>query len=210
MFLKELEVGTDVVIKATKGKVTREFTTYVTDISNNTIKFAPVREDELIVNFTSSYVTIELIVENDGKLLCFKDMHICTGRDFKGNYFHFTKDNKVSELVNRRQTPRYNINKNCLFTLGEHRKYVEAVMQDVSITGFSVLTEEDIEIGSRVRIAFTIDSSRNQLILDAHVKNVREVGRGIRKIYGCELIRENRGFSQFVMQRQREKLKVHK
>lgn len=210
MLLKEVSVGTDIIVQAIVKDKSREFTTRIIGVEGDVVKLAPIVEYDLFVNFNCDNVEVTLFVQVDEKTLYFNDIRLRTGRDVNNNKFYFVSGKKESEIVNRRQTPRYLVNKTCSFTLGEHRKVVDAVMQDVSITGFSILTDEEVEVGAKVRAAFTIDSSRNQMILDAYVKNVREVGRGIRRIYGCELLREHNGFSKFVMQRQREKIRIRK
>lgn len=207
MLLSELNVGTPVSIKATEKNKSLEFGTEVIGKEDNALRLAVIKEGDAVINFCSEKVKLSLLVNDEGKLLDFENIQIYN-KKYDGETVHIVFGPSESVIYNRRKTPRFPVNKVCIFSLGEHRKTEDALLHDISMTGIGIVSHEKVRVGDTVRIAFSPNADRTQIILAAKVVRVEELDDKSKYFYGCELLKENSALNRYIMDIQREKRKL--
>lgn len=205
MFLRDLKIGTKVWIHASYKGNSMEFETSVVDVQNAVVYLDAVYYESVRIGFHNDKVKYSIIAMISNKLYKFKNATVESNTDIDS--LIACTCSIESELCNRRRTPRFDIDKPCVFSLGDNRKAVEAILHDVSMTGFSVLSKDHVDIGDEVRVAVIPTGANRQIMLSAKVVRKEELRKND-YLYGCNLINENSQFNAYIMDIQRKRRKV--
>lgn len=209
MLLKELPVGCDVTMHCYDANGEIDLKSKVFGYKDNVAIFSDVIVDSKIINFSSSKVRTDIVFYEGGKTVHrFKNVTI-VNYNHKGKVMHFAKSDYQSVEENLRETPRFQVNKDCSFSFGSGSAVKLGTIRDVSMNGLAFDTDVKCEISSEIKIQFKYPSSMGRDIL------VTLLGHIVREMkladdsyrYGVKLFREVKAYTDYVIEVQRNELK---
>lgn len=209
MLLKELKPGTVVQIEAHNRKMTKEFETVIVDVlDNDLVLIEPVRFNNMLINFQAAGIATDLLYKtNDDLTIKFPNVNPDKTRDARGNLYQCMDGNIEGDMVNRRESARFLINREVVWTTGAHTKAADVIARDVSQTGISIVSNNtEVEIGQAVRVAWN-EKDIGGIIVEAEVVRKVEIRDNSEILYGCKFTKSSPLISKLVMKIQREELK---
>lgn len=210
MVLEELGVKTQVIVQSRTKIDTIEFNAVITDIDKVGVWLDIDKADDKIINFTSDDVKSDIIAYVGEKMFVFKNVKILIeGHD--GKKSHYCWKGTVGELVNRRSTPRYIVNRTCSMRRNRHSGVTRAHLKDVSQEGFAVICTGEPKLGDLINISLTLDGTL--LFFEGEAVRIIEDNShlfGERKLVGCKLLNDNKNLNQWIMRIQRERLRIQR
>ena len=150
----------------------------------------------MLLNFGG--VNNDVYINIDGKLVVFQNVKITNVIENGKTYHKITIFNNGA-IKERRRASRYIINKHCIASLGNHRKAVGATLRDVSSTGFSIITSEEIKDNDNTRVTF--DTGVNARNGSAYLNGVvvrKEACENGKYLYGCKIITNSGNYYSFL------------
>ena len=209
MLLKELKPGTVVQIEAHNKKMTKEFETVIVDVlDNGSVLIEPIRFNNMLINFQAAGIATDLLYKtNDDLTIKFPNVNPDKTHDARGNLYQCMNGNIEGDMVNRRESARFLINRAVVWTTGAHTKASDAIARDVSQTGISIVSSNsEVEIGQTVRVAWS-EKDIGGIIVEAEVVRKVEIRDNNEILYGCKFTKSSPLISKLVMKIQREELK---
>lgn len=212
MYLKELEIGKEIIIETNLKDKHIEFNTQIVGIEKNILILRPIIKDEKVVSFSSENIKSNIIYKNiDDKEYIFKNVKIISKKNNNNKLFYFVSGENLGEIRNRRKTPRYEIYKHCILTPGIHKKTEDVRIKDISINGVGIISEKkiDIKVGDMIKIALK-PNEKDRKHIEINAKVVRlEINQSTKEqLIGCEILNENSNWNKYVMEIQRKRIRV--
>lgn len=207
MLLKNFEVGVKIDIIASSKVDSLKFETEIVRLNEKHVLLKPVFSNSLLVNFKGNRVVINLMCSMGKTDYVFKNV-VVENVLVNGNYYHLVSASIYGERVNRRETPRFIVNRQCVFTPGSNRFAENAVLRDISMTGVSVISSLKAKVGDEVSVSFVVPESGHRVPLRARIVRVVEDDKTDRVLYGCQLTEESRLMNRYIMNIQRSKLQL--
>lgn len=207
MLLKDIPEGASIGLIASSKIDTLKFETEIIKVSNTTVLLKPILSDGLLVNFKANGVVINLMCSRGTTDYVFKNVVIDNAM-INGKYCHVVSASVYGERVNRRETPRYIINRQCVFTPGPNRLAENAILRDISMTGVSIVSTLRAKVGDTVSISYHVPQTTTRIPLTAKVVRVIEDTSTNRYLYGCQLVKENRVLNRYIMSIQRSRIQL--
>ena len=209
MLLKEIKPGTEVIVEAHNRKMTKEFRTVIVDVlDNDLVLIEPVRFNNMLINFQAAGIDTDLYYKtSDDLTIKFTNVNPDKTRDAKGGLYQCMDGNIEGDMVNRRESARFLINRECVWTTGAHTKAADVIARDVSQTGISIVSSNnEVEIGQNIRVAWN-EKDVGGIIIEAEVVRKIEIRDNTEILYGCKFLKSYPLISKLVMKIQREELK---
>lgn len=210
MLLGEVMRGSTVLIRSTRSIDAVEYNTKIVSMKDGRVLLEPVREEGLVINFFAERVKTNIYyIDEQDNTYVFKNVYVSNEYDENGSVLHSVSANIVGEVMNRRSTLRYVINKPCIFTPGKHRPTENAVIRDISLVGAAIVSMSEIDIGEICR--FTLNNRDGFGMTNIEVKVIRkftDVMTG-RNLYGCTFVRESTEIAKYVMEIERLRIKAN-
>lgn len=186
-----------------------DFPTVVSTVENDHILAEPVRIDGKIVGFAGDGVRLDLIfIRQDKPPFIWKNIRCLTVMSGGAVRYQIIAFSEGYEM-NRREAFRLFLGINGIVQMGLNRKAMEVIVKDVSETGFSFVSTEDIEqvINMPARLVF-MDLNRNYSLMGLIV---RKVIIGPNKIlYGCHLTVRNQELNRYITEKQRQQMSINR
>lgn len=209
MRLVEVEAGANIILQVHMKGQSLDFPTVVSTTEKDHLLVEPVRIDGKIVGFSGDGVRLDLIyVRQDKPPFVWKNIRcttIMSGGAAKYQVIAFSEGYEM----NRREAFRLFLGINGIVQMGMNRKAMEVIVKDVSETGFSFVSTEDIEqvINMPVRLVF-MDLNRNYSLMGIVVRKVVIAPNKI--LYGCHLTVKNRELSRYINEKQRQQMSINR
>lgn len=200
-----------VQIEAHNRKMTKSFETVILDVlDSGLVLIEPIRFNNMLINFQAAGIKTDLIYKTSDNLeIKFCNVNPDKMHDPKGKLCQCMDGNIEGEMVNRRESARFYLNREVVWTTGAHTKADDAIARDVSQTGISVVSPNmDVDIGQTVRIAWN-EPDIGGIIVEADVVRKIELKDRdqLQMMYGCRFTKSSPLISRLVMKIQREELK---
>ena len=210
MLLKEISLGENIIIQALCNKQQVEFESKILFINEKAVILSPVLQEERLIGFSSENVKTNIIYKDAKFEYIFKNVKILSNKN-KNQYYYIVSSELFGEKINRRKTPRYEINKSCILTPGEHRKTEDAYIKDISINGIGIISDKDINIKKEdiIKISFEPNvREKNRIDIKAKIVRIEKNETTGKILYGCEILNESANWNKYVMEIQRSRIKL--
>lgn len=208
MKLVELEAGANIILQVQMKAQIMEFPSTVFGTDENGILAEPVRVDQKVVGFGGEGIRLSVIlIRQDKPPFIWKNVRCVTVLAAGATRYQITAFNEGYEM-NRRQAFRLFIGINGIVQVGINHKAVEVIVKDVSETGFSFVSTQDIDtsMNTPIRLVF-MDLNRNYSLMGLLV---RKVILGPNKVlYGCHLSVKNQELCRYINEKQRQQLSMN-
>lgn len=218
MYLDDLEQGQNIILNARIGNELLEFETKVTDTVKNThsILAEVVMKNDRIISFKGKGLLVDLMIYlPDNAPRVFKNVQI---KLVQSNGVLLYSISSIAEALsmNRRQNFRIYIGEAIVLQCGANHSTVNAVLKDISSTGFAVTLEEGRVTMKEGQVIHTVLND----IIDELGKNYsfQLYGLIVRKVdlengmvvYGCKLNNHVPGLENYIMVKERIRLRDNK
>lgn len=208
MKLAELEVGANIILQVQMKAQSLEFPSAVVSVDAKGILAEPVRIDNKVVGFGGDGFRLSVIlIRQDKPPYIWKNVRCTTVLAGGATRYQITASAEGYEM-NRRQAFRLFIGVGGIVQIGINHKALEVIVKDVSETGFSFVSAEDLEtsVNMPVRLVF-MDLNRNYSLMGLLV---RKVVLGPNKVlYGCHLSVKNQELCRYINEKQRQQLSIN-
>lgn len=213
--LSEMTSGLKVHLTVTAGLEQLEFETSVVQAGESHIIVEPIKYNDKILNFSNKDVIKNIIVDTDPlpEKYINVDVEITMLENKK---YHIVLSNKEGIPINRRNDFRVYIGSYVTAQLSSINSSVEAILKDISISGFSlVIRTEGIDgivgwVGQHIKVVYYHGGKdRIPMVFIGEVVREEEVEEG-RIIVGCKSLRQPFGIEKFIAAKQREELRRKK
>ena len=199
MKINEVGMGKDVIIEVSKGTNILQFESKSMEIVQDDLLIECVRYNNKVVNLASKNVVVSVTVDENPLPVKFSDVDMSVVKK-DGELYHRVRTAKDGREVNRRESFRVFIGEPGLAQINENTKTRDVLVKDISTTGFAIVSDDDLDINTNIRLSF-IDKG-TQIILQGCV--VRKEYRNNRVIYGCKLVKAPKGLGNYLARKQRK------
>lgn len=210
MIIVQLPDNEKIIFEFTMNGHSFEFPTKITGKGNNYILAEPIRVSGKILSFNSAEkIQVNLVfTQKDKSPMVWKGVGVSV-ISIKGRQQYKVVASGEGYEVNRRNAFRLFVGINGIVQIGINRKAFEVIIKDISETGFSFVTSEDINNaeGLPVRMVFADCNSQFSLMGEC----VRKVVLAENKfLYGCQLKVENVNLQKYINEKQRQMLAINR
>ena len=210
MLLFEIPIDNKLIIELTINGQRYEFPSKVIKKGKQDIYAEPIRINGKVLNFsTSESISVSLIMVRDGKSpMVWKGVAINSAYEKEGTFYRITAGGEGFE-VNRRGAFRLFVGISGVAQMGINKKAVDVIVKDVSESGFSFVSTEDIDnvINMPVRLVFN-DFNQPYSLMGIIVRKV--VIAEAKILYGCQLSVNNTNLEHYINQKQRQMLSMNR
>ena len=215
MKLEELTAGTPITLIAKIGEEQLEFHSTVQETypKKKFILADPVYRDEKIISFSSPGITVDLLVSLDkDKPQIFQKVVIMTMKKPDKSLCYSIAATSDSKGINRRGNFRCFIGTPTTIKCGIEQDLYDAILRDVSISGFSVTVDSDLGITENQVIHAMLEDYIEELNenfsfhLYGLVVRIQELDNG-KIVYGCRLNNKIGGLENYIMKKERIRLR---
>lgn len=209
MKLNELQVGDNIIIQISFNDKRADFPSAVAKLEKDGILIEVVKVNDKVVGFSGEGIVIDIYnVRAEKPPMVWKRVACTTVSSGGKTYYKIIASGEGYES-NRREAFRLFIGIAGVAQLGINRKAIDVIVKDVSETGFSFVSEQDMGevINSPVRLVFE-DMERSYSLMGLVVRKVIIAEKKI--LYGCKLSVENFELVRYINYKQRQQLQLHK
>lgn len=170
----------------------------------------PIRFNGKVLGFKAEdRITINLVMIRDGKSpYVWKGIAVNCVYDEGKTVYKLTATAEGYEM-NRREAFRLFVGVSGVCQIGANRKALDVIVKDVSMTGFSFVSNENIDkvINMPVRLVFG-DMKYNFSLMGLVVRKV--VLEETKILYGCKISVENANLEKYINEKQRQLMSINK
>ena len=209
MRLGELQAGDNIIIHVNMNGQFADFPSLVTKLQGNGILAEAVRIGGKVVGFSSESIYLDLYyIRKDKPPFVWKNVKCTTVLLGNKTLYNITAFSEGYES-NRRNAFRMFIGLSGVAQVGINRKALSVIVKDVSESGFSFVSSEDIEnvINTPVRLVFE-DIDKSYSLMGLVVRKVI-IAEG-KILYGCKLSVENLELVKYINYKQRRQMAINK
>ena len=209
--LIEVPDGTSLTLRTHSKLDTLEFETTLSAHSSGFVLLDAIikTEDniEAVMDIDTNFSYCDILWDNNGKVVCFRPRVIRTLSMGDGEVYYVISGNVKGEEKNRRSTPRFDFVRRGVSVINDTQTMENVQVHDISLTGFSIVTDGKAELGSKVKLAFMTEDKK-PLVLSGTI--VRIIDGEEEYLYGCQMEKDNPELTKLIMEIQREILLKHK
>ena len=205
MKLTEMEAGSKIIMHIGMNGQFMDFPTVVAQPQETSIIAEAIRVNGKVLGLQSENISVDLMLLREEKApVMWKNVRCSMMTLDSVMHYRVTAFAEGYE-ANRREAFRVFVGKDGIAQLGMNRKPENVIVKDVSETGFSFISSDDLEnfINSPVRLVFS-DMELNLSLMGIVVRKV-EVDEN-KKLYGCKLSVDNHELSRYINDKQRQRL----
>lgn len=202
MFLTEIEEGQSLTISVLQGEERAEFDSVAVMQIEEGLLIESIRHNNQLVNFKHKNVNISLTVNLNPLPVRFDDVNVDAVK-YKGNIYHLVKAKLRGEEVNRRGGFRVFIGETGYVQINGQGEEKTITVKDVSISGFSIVSSEELQVGGGT-IKLTYVDDEQKILLRGVVVRQEELPNS-KILYGCELLHTPSSFGKYLNKKQMDK-----
>ncbi len=210
MLLHNLPENSKIILELNMNGQKYEFPSTVLIRENGFILTEPVRINDKILSFgTSGNIKVSLInIRQDKSPMVWKSVGITVVLNKGKSYYKIIAGGEGYEM-NRREAFRLFIGVKGVAQIGINRKALDVIVKDISETGFSFVTSENIDkvVNMPIRLVFA-DGGTTYSLMGLVVRKVEIDETKI--LYGCKLSVQNAGIQHYINEKQRKMLSMNK
>lgn len=205
MLLSQLVENSKLIIDIKINNENLEFKSVVVAKISDYVLIESIRIKGKVVNFETDNVLIDmLLIRNDKAPIIWKRV-LLKNITYKSKTYYKVISTGNGFEINRRTAFRMYIGINGVVQVGVNSPAVDVIVKDVSETGFSFVSKENIDksLKSTVRLVF---ADNNKTFCLSGILIRQEEINEIKYVYGCMLNIKNQILNQYINQKQREML----
>lgn len=203
MHISEIPQNSKITIIASINRDYIEFNTQIIGKSGEYILIELITNDEgKVIGFSSDKIMLDLsYIENEEKPpYMWRNVKIANVK--KGNKaYHILAQTADGKRENRRGAYRLYLGAEATLDIPGHAKNVRVTLKDISSSGFAFVYPEDIPVGTMCRVHCMIDSTR--IGLTGNIVRTQNLENG-NVVYGCHMDKFSKELEKFIAQKQRE------
>lgn len=209
MKLQEMKQGDNIIFRVNVKEKRIEFPSKVTLIEKDYILTEVVRIDERIVNFAGDEVYVDVVCIREGKSPVIWKNVASASVTYKKNVYYKIAAFSDGLETNRREAFRQFVGIDGVAQIHQNKKAVDVIVKDVSESGFSFVSSEDVEpaVNVPVRMVF-VDFEKQYSLIGVIVRKV--VIEENKILYGCSMTNDNPEIIKYINAKQRQQLSMHK
>ena len=215
MFIEELQQGQKITMKAKIGSEVVEFEITVQDTlpKKHTILTDVVMKNDKVISFQAKNLIVDLLVSlSDSAPLVFKNVKVVLSKDKDGRFLYAISTIAEAKVLNRRENYRVFIGKEIIVRGGSNHTAYEAVLKDISSTGFAITINNNVAEFNDKQILHTVLNDRIEEVgqnysfhLYGIIVRKEEVENDL-VVYGCKLKTYVPGLNNYLMVKERMRL----
>lgn len=215
MRIDEVTAGQTVTLMAALNGEQLSFNTTISDVfpKKKLILAEPVYRNDKVVTFRTKDLIIDLLVtRGDEQPILFKGITVTLMKKSDGSLCYNLTAPSEGKPINRRQNFRCFIGKCITMQCGLDRGTCEAVLKDVSVSGFAVVAAPNVNLSPNqvvhVLLEDFLEETKENYTFHLYGLVVRkeEISKG-RFLYGCRLNNKVAGLDNYIMIKQRIQLR---
>lgn len=209
MNAKDLVLGHSVQLEINVSGKSKTLVTNVALLLDYTVLLIPIRLDGKLVGFPKS-CTVNFLYPDQERVYTWHNVTV-KAVNYKGEIYHSVELVGNAVVTNRRAAYRVYIGEQMPVTFFSNSgpKSLDALIRDVSETGFSFFAKDAFDVGRTVRLNLPF-SSAGDLRLSSQIVRKQDFEEHDSTLYGCRFSEKNRFLSSYLMSvqqlRQRQKL----
>lgn len=214
MKIEELTPGLGLTFLVTINKEFISFETTVQDVypRKHLVLADPIYYNGKIVSFRGTNIIVDVLVKRgDEKPQLFKNVTVTTMRKPDNSLCYTLATIAESKTYNRRQHFRCYVGLPTVVQFGPNRSAQDAIIRDISLSGFSVTCSKNIEISPK-QIVHTLFQDYIEeldetfsLHLYGLIVRTHELENG-KIVYGCRLNTRVSGLDKYIAKKERVRL----
>lgn len=172
-----------------------------------------IYRNDKVITFKGANINVDLLVTlGNDKPQLFRDVTVTLVKKSDGALCYNLTTNSESKPFNRRQSFRCFVGRPTSVRYGVNNIAHETIIRDVSITGFSVVSNEKLEVEPNQVVHvlltdyFEETAEKHNFHLYGIVARVQELENG-KFLYGCRLNSYMPGLEAYIMKKERLRLK---
>ena len=216
MYIDELEKGQKITLTVKIGTELVDFETVVQDSipKKHAILADVVKDNDKVVSFNSSTISIDLnMYPSDSAPVVFRKVKVILYKDKSGSIFYAITTNSQSVTVNRREAFRIFVGENVVVQKGMNRSANDVILKDLSGQGFSITVDDNVaeyEINQTLHTVFNDRIEETCQNFSFHLYGIiirKSESENGKTVYGCKLNSRVPGLENYVMLKERIRLK---
>lgn len=215
MRIEEITPGTAITFLINIGGERLSFDSTIQEVypKKHLVLAGAVYRDQKVLSFRGKNIIVNLLVSpSDDKPQLFKNVSVTTMKKADQTFCYNLSTLAESKPYNRRECYRCFIGAHTVIRCGPNKTTHDAVIRDVSITGFSVTCDNDIEIPPNQVIHTVLNDYIEELAenfsfqLYGIVVRIQELENG-KIVYGCRLNNRVIGLENYIMKKERIRIR---
>lgn len=215
MLIEELSAGQAIKLQAKIGEEIIEFESSVQDSlpRKHAILADVVRKNEKIISFRGKGLIVDLhVAPADSAPLVFKNVAIELRKKQDDSFCYYISTITEAKVLNRRQAFRCYVGVASTVQCGANRAAYDAVIKDVSITGFSITTSSENQFHENQVLHTVLNDYLEEIAENFSFQLYGIIVRCIdlengQLVYGCRLNQRVPGLDAYIMKKERLRLK---
>lgn len=211
MKIEELRAGADIILHVDIGGRKGDFPSLVIESVENGIIAEPVRINNKVLGFAVDNIKLSMTYITGETAPIFWRVVSCDTILRDGKTVYLIKSSIEGFEQNRREAFRVYVGVDGVAQVGINTKALDVIVKDISETGFSFVTEMELEkaINMPIRLVFRDAEMEMEFSLMGVV--VRKVVIDEKKIlYGCKISVDNPRLSTYINKKQRQQMSMHR
>lgn len=215
MKLEELTPDLNISLIATINGEQLTFETKILEVypKKKMVLAQPVMRNEKVVSFHVKNLMLSMIVNFEGaQPVMFKNITAGLVKKQDGELVYSLTTPLEGKAINRRGSYRCFVGSNIQLQLGLNHKTCDAVLRDVSSTGFAIVCDGDVELKENQVVHLVFQDRIEELAKNFNfqlygiIVRIEELERG-RMLYGCRLNTQVPGLDNYISIKQRIQLR---
>lgn len=214
MRMEEVTTGTPITLLVTINGKQLSFNSQIQEVypKRHLVLAEPVFLDEKIISFRGKNILVDIVVSfPDEKPQIFKNVTVITMKRADNSLCYSLSTFAESKTFNRRESYRCYVGIPTAVQCGPNHPAHNAVIRDVSLTGFSVTCNQDTELSPDKIIHVLLNDYIEELAenfsfhLYGMIVRSQELENG-KTVYGCRLNNHVGGLENYIMKKERIRL----
>ncbi len=215
MRIEELTTGTPITLTANVNGEQLDFHTTVQEVfpKKKFILADAVYQDEKIVSFNAPGTSVDLLAALDrDKPMLFQGIKIATMKKADKSLCYGITATGEAKPINRRENYRCYVGLPTTIKCGLQQMTYSAILRDVSVSGFSVAVDSDLELTQNQVIHTLLEDYIAELNenfsfhLYGLIVRIQQLDNG-KIVYGCRLNAKIGGLENYLMKKERMRLR---
>ena len=211
MRIDEVSAGQAITLTANLNNEQISFPSTILEVfpKKKLVLAEPVYREDKVVTFRGNNISVDMLVNRgDDQPVLFKNISIALMKKSDGSLCYNLSSATEGKGINRRQNFRCFIGNAVTMQCGLERMTCNAILRDVSVSGFAVITDPNVSLEKNqiihVLLEDYIEETKENFSFHLYGLVVRkdEMPKG-RVLYGCRLNNQIAGLDTYIMVKQR-------